>query len=305
MSDPALAIGRLLALMIAPALMLLPLIIASCVPNRVSDDAGRLRVRGKLIALVVATSCALVLWGGLVLAGLRLPAAMTAAIFSWPLFFPLWFGLAWPLIRAKNPNWEGAMYGSPEATGAVRTASLVNRARQSPVARWMWVVAVLACVAGPVAIALRGLQLFPIDPSANGASFSNNPEQMRWLIFLLIAATMPINLLAVPSVLRSIVMEAEPMDAAGSRELSELYARQRRRRALGIFWLMGVLGPASLGAIFALAVWFPNLGSMWGVIGGIGGALVGCMGAVFGFMMTAERAKIAEVRKRLSDGHAA
>jgi hypothetical protein len=38
---------------------------------------------------------------------------------------------------------------------------------------------------------------------------------------------------------------------------------------------------------------------MWGLVGGLAGIVLGGMGAVFGFMMTAERAKIAEVRARL------
>lgn len=300
MSEPFFTTGRILALLITPTLILLPLVIAMFVPNRVTDEVERRRVREKLLVLVMATVLSLALWGGLVLAGLRFPAAFMAAIFSWPLFFPLWFGLAWPLMSLKNPTWKGTMHGSAEAPGAVRTASLTNRVRQSPVTRWMWVAAVIACSAGPIAIALRGLQLFAVDSTGGEAATANSPEYQRWLILLLISATMPINLLAVPGVLRSMLMESEPMDAAGSPELSELYARQRRRRALGMFWLMGVLGPASLGAIFALMVWFPNLGSMWGLIGGLGGVLVGCIGSVFGFMMTAERAKIAEVRARLN-----
>jgi len=53
------------------------------------------------------------------------------------------------------------------------------------------------------------------------------------------------------------------MDAAGSRDLAELHAAQRRRRVLGI------------------------------------------AGAVLGFMMTAERAKIAEARARIEQTRSA
>jgi hypothetical protein len=53
---------------------------------------------------------------------------------------------------------------------------------------------------------------------------------------------------------------------------------------LGMFWLMGVAMPLAIGGIFALIVWFPNLGGLGGI------------GAAFGFMMTAELAKIAEAR---------
>jgi len=93
-------------------------------------------------------------------------------------------------------------------------------------------------------------------------------------------------------------MEAEPLDAAGSKELSDLYAAQRRRRVLGMFWL-NIISPAAIGIIFAVAVWLPGFGAMWGLVGGLAGIVLGGMGAVFGFMMTAQRAKIAEVRARL------
>lgn len=300
MSESLLTGDRLFPLLFALGFILFPLVFAGLIPNRATQESDRLKVRGKLTALVLATALALVIWGGLAFAGTRHPWAATAANFSWLMFFPLWFGFAMPMLGAKNPAWAITMHGSAESSGTVRTASLVNRERQNPVVRWMWVAAAIACAAGPIAIALRGLELFPMDPASGAASISESPEHLAWLVLLLVSMTAPLNLLWLPRVLRAILMEAEPMDVAGSSELSELYARQRRRRVLGMFWLTGIAVPASLGAIFALVVWFPSLGSMWGLIGGLGGALLGCFGAAFGFMMTAERAKIAEVRGQLN-----
>jgi predicted permease len=97
----------------------------------------------------------------------------------------------------------------------------------------------------------------------------------------------PLGLLWLPRVLRSMLREPEPMDAAGSRDLAELYAAQRRRRVLGMFWLNGVAGPLVIGGIFALVTWFPNSGAILGIIGGVGGTALGIAGAVFGLQGTA------------------
>ena len=190
------------------------------------------------------------------------------------------------------------MYGPTQASAPVRTASLVNRERTNPVTRGMWVAGTLMCLVGPVAIALRAVHLFPIESVDGAASLFESPEHVRWFVFLVVTAMTSLGLLWLPRVLRSMLLEAEPLDAAGSRELSDLYAAQRRRRVLGMFWI-NVISPAAISFILALAVWFPDFGSMWGLVGALAGTVLGGMGAVFGFMMTAERAKIAEVRARL------
>ena len=116
---------------------------------------------------------------------------------------------------------------------------------------------------------------------------------------LVLSALALVELLVLPRILRSMLLEPEPMDAAGSAELAELYARQRRRRVLGMFWLMGVAAPLFMSSLYALITWFPADGATLGIIGGVGGSLLGLVGAVFGMTMSAERMKIAEVRARL------
>lgn len=297
MSDPFLLIGRLVMMLLPPFMILLPLGVALLVPSRAAEASARLALRARLVALLIATLLCLAVWGGLLLASVQWPWARWVATFSWPLFFPLWFGLAWPLIRAKNPAWERAMDGRLQAS-QVRTASLVNRERTSPVTRGMWVAGTLACLVGPVAIALRAVHLFPIESVDGAASLFESPEHVRWFVFLVVTSMTSLGQLWLPRVLRSMLLEAEPLDAAGSRELSDLYAAQRRRRVLGMFWI-NVMSPAAISFILALAVWFPDFGAMWGLVGGLAGTVLGGMGAVFGFMMTSERAKIAEVRARL------
>ncbi len=288
-----------------PFMILVPLVTALLVPQRATEESARARQRGLLLALVAGTMFSLAVWGTFVLLTPRFASAQWAAMWSWPLFFPLWFGLASPLIRAKSPHWEGAMYGAEAACGAVRTASLVNRERLSPVTRWMWAVALLASVAGVAAIAARGLMPFPLESVGSGDEAAATAQRTQWWIFLGLSLMGPLGLLWLLRVLRAMLREPEPMDAAGSRDLAELYAAQRRRRVLGMFWLNGVAGPLVFGGFFELVTWFPNSGAIWGIIGGVGGTALGIAGAVFAFMMTAERAKIAEARARLEQSRAA
>ncbi len=176
---------------------------------------------------------------------------------------------------------------------------LVNRERLNPVTRGMWAIAAVANVTGAAAIAARGLMPFPIESGASVDQAAATAQRIQWMIFLGVACMAPLGLLWLPVVLRSMLREPEPMDAAGSAELAALYAWQRRRRILGMFWLNGVAAPLVLGGIFALATWFPDVGGFWGIVGGVGGTALGIIGAIYGFMMTAERAKIAQVRARL------
>lgn len=305
MSDPFLVLGRILMLIFVPVMLVVPLVFAALVPNRAVDDSARIKVRGLMTVLALSTAVLLAVWLGLVLVGRGLSGGMIIAGFWWPWFFPLWFGLAMPLIRAKNPGWGLAKQEALGGSGAVRTASLVNRERESPVTRAMWAMAVVANIAGIAAIAARGLMPFPMESSGAGDEAAAAAQRLQWQLFLGLSCLGPIGLLWLPKMLRSMRSEPEPMDAAGSRELADLYAAQRRRRVLGMFWINGVAGPLAIAGTFALAVWFPDLGGWWGVVGGVGGSVVGIGGGIFGVRMLAERARIAEVRTRLEQSRAA
>lgn len=313
MSDPFLVLGRVLMLIFVPAMLVVPLVFAALVPNRAADDSARIKARGLLTVLALSTAVLLAVWLGLVLVGRGLSGAMIIAGFWWPWFFPLWFFLAMPAINAKNPSW-GWTIGGGSASGGVRTASLVNRERTSPVTRAMWAVPVLVFVLLLAAVAARGLMPFgagpypgdsAVDPEAARATYAE-AERSRWLLSLVVFGSVFGFLLAIlPRSLRRTLSEPEPMDAAGSAELAELYARQRRKRVLGLFWGLGTMAPLFMGSFTALQVWYPQDGSAWGLVGGVGGSILGVCGAVFGTWMTAERAKIAEVRVRLEQSRAA
>lgn len=299
MSDPFITIARVLMLVFAPLIICVPLIIAVAMPRRGASAADRISVRGKIVAHALATLLALVLWGGLALAGTRFAWARWAADSAWLLFFPLWVVFGWPVMRMKNPAIDASTYAHADVHGVMRTASLVNRERRSPVRRWMWVVAATVCIAGPLAIGLRAIWILPEDQGANAVPFGESADHLVWLLFLVLSVLALADLLWLPRILKSMLLEPEPMDASGSPELAKLYARQRRRRVLGMFWLLGVAAPLLMSGIYTLAVWIPRGGAMWGVIGGIGGSVLGIAGAVFGWRMAAERARIMELRARL------
>jgi MFS family permease len=178
----------------------------------------------------------------------------------------------------------------------------------------MWAVPVLVFVLLLAAVAARGLMPFgagpypgdsAVDPEAAQATYAE-AERSRWLLSLVVFGSVFGFLLAIlPRSLRRTLSEPEPMDAAGSAELAELYARQRRKRVLGLFWGLGTLAPLFMGSFTALQVWYPQDGSVWGLVGVVGGSILGVCGAVFGTWMTAERARIAEVRMRLEQSRAA
>lgn len=299
MSEPQVTYGTIPILFFPVIMIVLPMILAAGLPSRVDEAADRAEIHRRMGRLGLGTAVALVVWGVSTYFSVRTPGFPWATLFSWPLFFPLWFGLAMPLIRAKNPGWGLATQDALGGSGAVRTASLVNRERESPVTGAMWAMAIVANIAGIAAIAARGLMPFPMESLGAGDEAAAAAQRVQWLLFLGLSCLGPIGLLWLPHMLRSMRTEPEPMDAAGSRELSDLYATQRRRRVLGMFWINGVAGPLAIAGTFALAVWFPDLGGWWGVVGGVGGSAVGVGGAIFGVRMSAERARIAEVRARL------
>jgi hypothetical protein len=311
MADPFLTLGRVIMLILVPVALMFPLVFTALVPNRAADDIARIKGRGLMLVLALSTLVLLAVWLGLLLIGVRTQAAGNLALivanFWWPWFFPLWFFLALPAITAKNPGW-GWVTGAGSGPGGLRSASLVNRERRSPVTRAMWVipVAVFALTLG--AIAARGLMPFPmgthvggsaLDPDAARSVYAAS-EQSRWVLALVVyGPVFGILLSMLPRSLRRTLSEPEPMDVAGSAELSDLYERQRRKRVLGLFWGCGTVLPLFIGSFAVLQVWLPNEGSLWGLAGGIGGSLLGICGAIFGTWMTVERAKIAAVRARI------
>lgn len=66
-----------------------------------------------------------------------------------------------------------------------------------------------------------------------------------------------------------------------------------------MFWLLSVAAPLFMSSLYALIAWLPANGATLGVIGGVGGSLVGLVGAVFGTTMSVKRMRIIELRDKL------
>jgi hypothetical protein len=301
MSDPFLILTRLLSIVLVPAMLLFPLVTALIVPSRVRSDTDRAVVRVRLLTLAFVSLAALLLWLGLFYLYAFLPGSALGPIvnFTWILFFPLWFFLAMPAIRAKNPVTASASEGVTASTEGVRVASLKNRQRENPIGgklRWLPVAILLLAV---LAVSIRGIFPF-VDLHWEG---EGEMMRERWIFLttLMLIVGIPAAII-IPVALRRLGDEPEPLDPKGSSELIELYRGQRRRRSLGLFWLIGVGLPAFVGAILAAMVWMPSDDSTIGLIGALGGSAIGVAGAVFGIMMTIERVRIAEVKARLDAG---
>lgn len=301
--DMSSGIAQLLLPLLSPTLILTPLVVVLALRNRhPSDPSAAEKWHRGLIKLAICTLAALVVWGGCVVASESVAGALWAARFAWILFFPLWFVLTMPLLWLKLdlPNRSCEAMAGDQTT--LRTASLVNRERQSPVQGWMWAIAVASSLAGASLILARGLLPFPREALGVDPTEAAETERLIWLVFLGVALLSPMQLLWLPRLLSSMLLEPEPLDTAGSQQLVDLYANHRRRRVLSMFWIMGVAGPLILGTVYALAVWYPTLGARWGVVGGLAGTLLGVLGAINGFMMTARRAEIDQFRARLDRG---
>ncbi len=175
-------------------------------------------------------------------------------------FFPLWFGAALPVLRARHPGWDAAIPTTP-----LRSASLQPRAAGKVILRGAWIAGWLlfVLVAAPLAVlvsqgkvtalSLLVLIFWPVS-GVSGAWFS--------------------------------AREPEPLDSRGSPAMLAAYAKSRAFRAWGFYWLglgllilsalpfliLGLMQPETSGEFMA---W---MGSGIGVLGGLGGAVFGILG---------------------------
>jgi hypothetical protein len=189
----------------------------------------------------------------------------------WIAFFPLWFFLALPVLRAKDPGWAGV----PRAT--VRTATLVRRdvlpARLQQAWKMLAAIWTLLLLFGAAGIFL----------DAPGAS-------LWWVLVFPIMGGAQLAFLHWGSK-RSLV-EPEP---SAARDTAEIRAARESLRSLKLYGWLG------LAAVCAVAFSAPALILIWLgesqltaaiVAGAGGGALVGIGGGVFGTMADLRRAKL-------------
>lgn len=280
-----------------PGMLLFPLIFVLAVPTKVEEHDARDAARKRQFALAIFTMLAIAVWGGLALIAreTRLPVFEHSSRMAWVMFFPLWFGLGMPAVIAKNPAWGGVCRPMESPGSPVRTASLKPRHRENPIRTWHWVLMAVVSLVPLILLASRGAFSFgPDGPEASSARF-------RWVLITGVYGfcslmTLPI----VPFSVRKSLVEPEPLDPSGSPELEAMYRSERRKRILGLFWLLGVFQPLTLGALLNAMVWAPPAsGRTLGIIGAVVGTSIGLAGGVIGTITTIRRVRIAEERARL------
>ena len=189
----------------------------------------------------------------------------------WIVFFPLWFFLALPVLRAKDPGWAGV----PRTT--VRTATLVRRDVLPEKLQRAWILLaatwVLLLLLGAAGIVLE----------APGAS-------MWWLLGFPIMGGAQLAFFHWGS--KRSLMEPEP---AATRETAEIRIARESLRSLKLYGWLGLAAVCVL--LFStpalILIWFGESQLTAAIIAGAGGgALAGIGGGVFGTIADLRRAKL-------------
>lgn len=246
-------------------MILFPAVFASFIHVRPGMDEQRGTRRRLTLKLWLATAVTVLAY--LLLA--RWQPAVTYVM--WCAFFPLWFWLAMPLLRTRDPGWAAVV------RGARRSASLVRRDVLPAGLRVGWIV-ITALWGLLLCVSLVGLSLAVAQPV------------QWWLLAFNLAAGFELWLLH--WAMRRSLIEPEPLATDESDELREARAR------LHGFKLLGWLALAALMVfIFSLPplllIWYGNDALNWAIIiGAGGGTLAGIGGGVFGTMASIKRAQI-------------
>jgi hypothetical protein len=299
MSDPGLVLFRVFMMAFVVCFLSAPLIWVLCTPNRCRTDAERLLARNLTLTLAVLTVLSLAAWLGLLLISIQLPPAHPFAMAwhqGWVLFFPLWFALAIPTVRAKNPSPNCGVEASVTLDEPTRTASLVNRQKEPVLQSWEWVIGAMSSVLCVAWIASRAGYPFAIPGD-------KDPSQVTFLHWLLAFGTFTTLTLLQWLLLRVSIglssLEPEPLDSNGSEELVEMYRRHRRSKVRILYWTTGVVLPVFLGFMIGWMVWWPHQSRILGAIGGLGGCMLGLTGGFLGAMMGLQRERINRARAQL------
>lgn len=274
----------------APIMIVAPLIFAAFARFNAQAGGDRALVRTRMIRLVIATAVAFAVFIALYLI-LDLWDHGVWAAHAWPLFFPLFFGFAMPVIAAKNPD---TVTPHPKTPVSVRSASLVSRERRNPLRLWHWAICWIIC-----GIAIVGVIARPIV-----APISDDAERWRIMSSILLIVVLWAPMLALlPWCMRMVLREPEPLDAAGSHELAAAYERHRNFKLWCFWWFFGIVMNVLIGSGALMTAWTTPGESMsrsLGVFGGVGGALLGVAGAAFGIYAGIQRVRITALLRELN-----
>ncbi len=223
---------------------------------------------------IVGLTRRLWIWTGVAIAAylaFHFGLALRRAPFMWLAFFPLWFALAMPLLRAKDPGW-GPLPRSP-----VRAARLVRRDVLPASITRIWIIVAAIWVMLTVGT-IVGLAL----PSPGARSW--------WVIFFSLAAGIELWLLRW-AMHRSLI-EAEPVPPSDTAEIRKAREDLRNLKLYG--WTAAAAGMMLIFSIPPLLlVWLGDQALTAAIVVGAGGGAVGGIGGgVFGVLADLRRARI-------------
>jgi len=209
----------------------------------------------------------------------------------WLAFFPLWFGLAMPLMMACRPEARSAFVDGHGQTRQARSASLTPRDASSntPDHVHYWMLALWL-----VGAALTALFAW----SRHAELVANNPQY--WLTAAL-GLPLALSIPALhPSLRRSLALEPEPLDLSAASDLEQAYASLRSAMARGLLALELTMELLLL-TTSVLSVSVHMDGSVAGIAAGVVGGTVGLAGAIFGTVMSNRRMRIQRMLNEQAD----
>lgn len=271
-------------LLFAPAMILTPGLIALVMRKRPAEAARRQRANRLSILFWSATCAALAAFA------ITYYFSPTGATFLWVLTFPLW-ALLMVLLNARQSEASGTPAARQDGS-VVRTASLTNRARLRPVPGWSWALPGVIVLCGLAGIVARWLRPMSVE------------ELTLWLMGLGFGVWSAISVPFAAWVTQRSLIEPEPLDPAGSPELTAAWAARRTSRARTFFWFFGVVMPVVWTGIGLSAAWIPatSEAGMWlGIAGGIVGSIVGVAGGIFGTIFGIRQARILAQQRALTE----
>jgi hypothetical protein len=229
------------------------------------EDAT-LGLAAKQRRLWTATAAAILGYLALSLSGIKIAAYM-----MWIVFLPLWFFLAMPVLRAKDPGWRGI----PRTP--VRTATLKRRDVWPPELERAWILLTIGWL-----LLLLG--------AAAGLVFESPGAHLWWVMgFPLIGGA---ELALFYRCGKGSLAEPEPSAPAETPEIRSARDGLRRLKLWGWFGAAVVMTLVFSVPALILIWWDQSALTAAIIVGAGGGALGGIGGGVFGTMADLRRAKL-------------
>jgi len=290
-------------LIFSPSMLIMPMVFMQFYRPRPGAEVDMVRVRKLRRRLTLGTVLSLLVFACLFTAHSAgrsgswesyprtASFASTAYNLVWMAFFPLWFVLAMPLLKASRPEAASVFADSRGQVRQARSASLTPRVANSPASArartWMIGLWILGAVLTGVFVWQR-----------HGELVAGNSQY-----WLLAALGLPLALLPAllfPSLQRSLSMEAEPLPHASSPDLELAYADLRMAKARGLFTLGLAMELLVLSAV-VLSVAAHSDTNLGTIAGATAGSALGVAGAVFGTVMSNRRMRIQRLLNDLTE----